>query len=242
MRTWFVPAACAAMLAATPVLAEKASNFTALLASPARPEADKVRDADRHPAEVLAFAGVRPGEKIAELSPGGGYYTRLLSAAVGPRGYVYTFAGRPSAAVAEIAKAAGNVSVGVGKPGDVLAPEPVDVVWTTQNYHDFKNMKVGDEDAAAVYNKAAFAALKPGGVYLINDHQAAKGAGASQTSALHRIEDAVVIREVEAAGFRLEGRSEVLRHPADDHTGKVFDSGVRGKTDQFLLRFRKPRK
>lgn len=242
MRNWLLPAAAVTMLVATPVVAANGPALAALLASPARPEADKARDADRKPAEVMAFAGIRPGQKIAELAPGGGYFTRLLSAAVGPTGYVYTFASRPSPAVAEIAKAAGNVSVGVGKAGDALAPEPVDVVWTTQNYHDFKNARVGDEDAAAVYNKAAFAALKPGGVYLIGDHQAAKGAGATQTSTLHRIEDAVVIREVEAAGFRFDGRSEILRHPADDHTGKVFDSGVRGKTDQFLLRFRKPRK
>jgi len=242
MRNWLLPVAAVTMLAATPVVAANAPALAALLASPARPEADKVRDADRKPAEVLAFAGIRPGQKIAELAPGGGYFTRLLSAAVGPSGYVYTFASRPSPAIAEIARASGNVSVGVGKAGDALAPEPVDVVWTTQNYHDFKNAKVGEEDAAAVYNKAAFAALKPGGIYLISDHQTAKGVGATQTSSLHRIEDAVVIREVEAAGFKLEARSEILRHPADDHTLRVIESGIRGKTDQFLLRFRKPRK
>lgn len=242
MRKWLVPTFAAAMIVASPLVAAPATSLAALLGSSARPEADKARDADRKPAEVMAFAGVKPGDKVAELFAGGGYYTRLLSAAVGPKGYVYTFATRPSAAVAEIARAAGNVSVGVGKPGDGLAPEPVDVVWTTQNYHDFKNMKVDGGDAAVAFNKAAFAALKPGGVYLINDHQAAAGAGASVTATLHRIEDAAVIKEVEAAGFKLEARSPILRHPADDHTAKVFDSGVRGKTDQFLLRFRKPRK
>lgn len=241
MRYWLVPT-LAAMAAATPLVAAPAPSLAVLPGSTARPDADKARDADRKPAEVMAFAGVKPGDKIAELIPGGGYYTRLLSAAVGQRGYVYTFSGRPSPAVAELARASGNVSVGIGKAGDAFAPEPVDVVWTTLNYHDLKNMKVGDGDAAALYNKAAFAALKPGGVYLINDHQAAEGTGASQTATLHRIEDEAVIREVEAAGFRLEARSQVLRHPADDHTGKVFEAGVRGKTDQFLLRFRKPRK
>lgn len=242
MRNWVLSAAAVTMLVAAPVTAANASALAALLASLARPEADKVRDADRKPAEVMAFAGIRPGQKIAELAPGGGYYTRLLSAAVGPKGYVYTFAFRASPTLAEIAKISGNVSIGVGKAGDALAPELVDVVWTTQNYHDFKNVKVGDSDGAAVFNKAAFAALKPGGVYLINDHQSAKGVGATQTSTLHRIEDAVVIREVEAAGFKLEARSEILRHPADDHSLRVHESGVRGKTDQFLLRFRKPRK
>jgi len=241
MRLLLLPTA-AVLLAATAVTAAGPAPFTALLSTTGRPEADTVRDADRKPAEVMAFAGIRPGMKIAEVAPGGGYYTRLLSAAVGPKGYVYTIAFRLSPAVADIARKAGNVSVGVGKPGDALAPEPVDVVWTTQNYHDFKNLKVGDGDAAALYNQAAFAALKPGGIYLVNDHQTAKGAGATQTSTLHRIEDAVVIREVEAAGFKLEARSEILRHPADDHTLRVQESGIRGKTDQFLLRFRKPRK
>ena len=97
------------------------------------------------------------------------------------------------------------------------------------------------KDGAAQYNAAAFAVLKPGGIYLVSDHEGAAGTGATQTNTLHRIESAAVIREIEAAGFMLDARSEVLRHPADDHTGKVFDSGIRGKTDQFVLRFVKPR-
>jgi predicted methyltransferase len=117
----------------------------------------------------------------------------------------------------------------------------VDVVWTTLNYHDFKNSKVGESDAATLTNAAAFKALKPGGYYFIVDHQAAKGAGSSVTSTLHRIEDAAVISEVKAAGFVLDRESPILRHPADDHTLKVQESGIRGKTDQFVLRFRKPR-
>jgi predicted methyltransferase len=101
-------------------------------------------------------------------------------------------------------------------------------------------VKVGDSDAAAETNVAAFAALKPGGIYLVSDHQAAAGSGVTQTATLHRIEDAAVIKEVEAAGFKLEARSDILRHPDDDHTQKVFEAGVRGKTDQFVLKFRKP--
>ena len=129
----------------------------------------------------------------------------------------------------------------ISQPGLPLAPVPVDVVWTTLNYHDFKNNKVGDNDLAGVVNQAAFKALKPGGVYLINDHQTAKGVGTAQTATLHRIEDTAVIREVEAAGFKLEARSAMLAHPSDDHTMKVVETGIRGKTDQFVLRFRKPR-
>lgn len=242
MRKNLAIAAAAALLTAMPMMAAQATSFAVLLGSSQRPAEDKARDADRKPAELIAFAGIRPGMKIAELAPGGGYFTRLLSLAVGPKGYVYAFGSRPSPAVIGIAKATGNVAMVVGKAGDTLAPEPVDVVWTTENYHDFKNAKIGDSDAAAVFNKAAFDALKPGGVYLINDHQAATGSGVTQTDTLHRIEDAAVIREVEAAGFRLEARSPALHRPADDHTLKVFDSQIRGKTDQFVLRFRKPRK
>lgn len=243
LKPFALPLAALALVAAPLVQAKPAAPAaTALLADASRPEADRARDADRKPAQLLGFAGVRPGMKVAELAPGGGYFTRLLSLAVGPKGYVYAFGGRASPAVVAIAQARGNVAMVVGKAGDALAPEPVDVVWTTQNYHDFKNAKVGDGDGAAAFNKAAFAALKPGGVYLVSDHQTAKGAGASQTSTLHRIEDAVVIAEGEAAGFRFEGRSAVLAHPGDDHSLKVVESGIRGKTDQFVLRFRKPRR
>jgi predicted methyltransferase len=241
MRSWLANAALATLFLGTPIVAAHATNFAVLLVSAERPEADKVRDADRKPAEVMAFAGVKAGMKISEIAPGGGYYTRLLSAAVGDKGYVYTFGVRASPAIEAWAKGHINTGQVVGKPTDKLAPEPVDMVWTTLNYHDFKNSKVGDGDAAALFNKAAFASLKPGGVYLVNDHEAAAGAGTSVTSTLHRIESAAVIKEVEAAGFMLEARSDLLKHAADDHTQKVFEGGVRGKTDQFILKFRKPK-
>lgn len=239
----FGAGAAVLLLVGVPVIAatqQAPRGLAAAVASADRPEADKARDADRKPAEMLAFAGVRPGWKVVELAPGGGYFTRLLSLAVGDRGYVYTNSSRPAPAVEAWAKGHANVSLQLVTTGQVVAPEPVDLVWTTQNYHDFKNVKSGD--AAAATNQAAFAALKPGGVYLVGDHQGAPGSGATQTDTLHRIEDAVVIREVEAAGFKLEARGTMLRHPADDHTQKVFETGVRGKTDQFVLRFRKPRR
>ncbi len=243
MKVWHLGIGAAAMLTIiAPAIAQPAPRvLTAAVASPERPEADKTRDADRKPAEMMAFAGVRPGWKIAELSPGGGYFTRLLSTAVGERGYVYTSGMRPSPAVTAWAQTHGNVSLAKVPPGEALAPEPVDLVWTTMNYHDFKNAKVGDGDAATATNRAAFAALKPGGIYLVSDHEGAAGSGVSQTSTLHRIESAAVIQEVEAAGFKLAARSDLLKHASDNHTGKVFDSGMRGKTDQFVLKFRKPR-
>ena len=221
--------------------AEPAVDYAAILADPIRPEADRVRDSDRKPAELVAFAGVKPGDKVAELAPGGGYFTRVLSGAVGPDGRVYAMAARPSPALQELGAARPNIVVTVAEPGTIPAPEPVDLVWTTLNYHDFKNVKVGDGDGAAAINAAAYRALKPGGIYLVVDHDTAAGAGASQTSTLHRIESALVRREVESAGFRLDAASDLLRHPADDHSVKVQETGIRGKTDQFVLRFRKPR-
>ena len=244
MRNPFTRTALVAAFAGAAVLAGCATvapDYAASLANPARPAADTVRDADRRPAEVMAFAGIKPGTVVAELAPGGGYYTRLLSLTVGPTGRVYTFSTRASPAIEQWATTNPNVTQQVSQPGMPLAPVPVDVVWTTLNYHDFKNNKVGDRDLAAVTNAAAFKALKPGGIYLINDHQTAKGVGLTQTATLHRIEDVAVIREVEAAGFKLDGRSAILAHAGDDHTLKVVESGIRGKTDQFVLRFRKPR-
>ena len=240
-RTWIAAAALGLAACAT-AAPPPALDAAALLADPARPEADRTRDADRRPAELIAFAGVRPGDRVAELAPGGGYFTRLLTAAVGPEGRIYAIATRPAPAVEEWARGHPNVSLAVGAPGTISVPEPVDLVWTTNNYHDFKNVALESGDGAAAINRAAFAALKPGGVYLIADHAAAAGAGASQTSTLHRVEPALVRREVESAGFVLDGESDLLRHPADDRTIKVQESGIRGKTDQFVFRFRKPRR
>ncbi len=212
-----------------------------ILADSTRPEADRVRDADRKPVELIAFARLRAGARVAELAPGGGYFTRLLSNVVGPKGHIFAVTSRVSPALTEIATSHPNVSIEQIKPEDIALPGPVDLVWTTLNYHDFKNNKQGASDMAASINAAAFKALKPGGIYLIVDHQAAAGAGATVTSTLHRIEDVVVRREVEAAGFKFDGESNLLRHSADDHTLKVVETGIRGKTDQFILRFRKPR-
>jgi predicted methyltransferase len=132
-----------------------------------------------------------------------------------------------------------NVSVIEAPINGFNAPEPLDVAWTSQNYHDLHNW-ASAEDLAA-FNKAVFAALKPGGVYIVLDHVAAAGAPAEVTETLHRIDPAVVKKEVIAAGFKLDGNSDALKHPDDDHTVKVFDAGVRGKTDQFILKFRKPK-
>jgi len=241
-RLLLVATAGLAVAACSTVVAPPTADLTTVLSDPLRPAADVARDADRKPIELMQFAGVRPGMKIAELAPGGGYFTRLLTGAVGPGGRVYAISSRVSPALQELAAQRPNLAVTVAQPGTIPVTEPVDIVWTTLNYHDFKNNKTpSGGDLAQALNAEAFRALKPGGIYLIVDHQAAAGAGASQTSTLHRIEDTVVRSEVEAAGFKLDASSDLLRHPADDHTAKVQEAGIRGKTDQFVLRFRKPR-
>lgn len=218
---------------------------TAAVADPARPGDDTQRDKDRKPAETLAFAGVKPGLQVIELAPGRGYYTRLLSAVVGPKGKVYTVTsppkpGAPPPPVEAIAKDPhyGNVTVLLQRAAELKLPGNADLVWTTQNYHDFHN--IPDVQVATI-NHAVFEALKPGGIYFVLDHAAETGSGARDTNTLHRIDEQTVKEEVKSAGFELAGESDVLRNKADPHTAKVFDPEIRGHTDQFILKFRKPK-
>lgn len=208
---------------------------TAAVADAARPDADKARDGGRKPAQVVAVAGVKAGDKVGELSPGGGYYTKILAKVVGDGGKVYAFVARPpSPAYQAVLAANPNVTLVQGPYVELKAAEPLDVVWTTENYHDFKN----GMDTAAV-NKAVFAALKPGGVYFITDHNA-PGTGVSATSTLHRIDVEAVKAEVLQAGFTLETQSAVLANPDDKHTGSP-GSEPGDTSDRFVLKFRKPR-
>lgn len=219
-------------------------SIAAAVADPGRPATDTARDADRKPAQIVAFAGVKPGDKVAELIPGGGYYTRILAKTVGPKGHVYAivptfFSTRPGGldGINAIAKDYGNVTVVVADMNNFSVPEPVDLVWTSENYHDLHN---GPNANVAADNAAVFDALRPGGTYYVEDHAAATGAGATVTSTLHRIEPAAAISEIEAGGFKLEAKSDLLADPADTHDKPVFDPSIRGKTDKFALRFRKP--
>jgi len=221
--------------------------ISAAIADPARPAADKERDANRKPGETLAFAGVKPGDWVLELAPGRGYFTRLLSATVGARGEVsvYTLttpkADAPPPPIVALAADPhySNVKVVLQRLMDVKPTNSFDVVWTTQNYHDFHNvpnLDVGD------VNRAIFAALKPGGIYFVLDHAAERGSGTRDTNTTHRIDEETVKQEVKAAGFELVGESNILRNKNDPHTGKVFEAPIQGHTDQFLLKFRKPKK
>lgn len=234
----------AALLAAAPAFAVPSSNAIAV-ADSKRPADDKALDAERKPAEMLVLSKVRPGAKVMDLMPGHGYFTRLFSVAVGPAGYVYAYQTSdfdgmykdkpfPITAVASEYK---NVSVIHAAANDLTAPEALDLVWTSQNYHDLHNKTSID---LAVFNRKVFEALKHGGLYVVLDHAAEKGSGLRDTNTLHRIDEATVRSEVEAAGFKLVRESKTLRNPADDRKLKVFDPAIRHKTDQFILVFRKP--
>jgi predicted methyltransferase len=218
----------------------------AAVADPHRPAADAMRDADRQPIDMLANSGIKPGDTVAELIPAGGYSTRLLSAAVGPKGHVYsinlaTLNDRIKEQIDPVIKdpAYANVSVLNEDFEQLTAPEPVDLVWTAQNYHDFQNPGMFHADTAAM-DKAIFAALKPGGLFVVIDHAAAPGSGTRDSGSLHRIDPEVVKKEAMAAGFKLVGEYKVLGNAADDHTRRVTgQGGIADKSDKFYLKFQK---
>jgi len=214
------------------------------VADPGRAE-DAKNDGRRKAAEIVAFSTAKPGDKVLELIPGGGYFTRVFSKVVGPQGRVYAvwpteYDEKPDK-VKAIANGYGNVDVLMQPAAKLTAPQPVDVVFTSQNYHDYPDKFMGPTDLA-VLNAAVFAALKPGGVYVIVDHSAEPGSGLRDTDTLHRIDEATVKQQVLAAGFEYVGESDVLRNRADDRKTNVFNPAIRGRTDQFAYKFRKPLK
>jgi predicted methyltransferase len=239
-----------ALLPLAAVAAAASGEITAAVADAARPEADRVRDADRLPAEVIAITGIHAGSRVAEMLPGQGYFTRIFSKVVGPKGVVYAWMPVPAAnappggrdmttPIRALAADANypNIKVANLDPASALA-EQVDLVWTSLNYHDLHNRPNAD---LAVQNKMVWDALKPGGLYVVIDHAAETGSGARDTSTLHRIDPELVKTEVTAAGFKLVTDSKLLRHADDDH--KLPSREVpRGKTDQFVFLFQKPAK
>lgn len=243
-------AACAMVLSAAAAdgAATVPSYVSSAVAEPTRPDRDKERDALRHPAEVITFAGIRPGQRVAELAPGQGYFTRIFCRVVGAKGHVYAISfkfNRPPGAAAPpppppvTPNPCTNVTLEEQAGADFKLPSRLDVVWTSENYHDFHNpgMAIGDIKA---FDQKIFDALRPGGVFIVEDHVAPSGSGASDTNTLHRIDPDLVKQEVTAVGFEFVGSSDVLHNPNDAHTEKVF--ALHGQTDKFLFKFRKPRK
>lgn len=238
----------AAALAAAAGAAQVPSYITAAVNNSNRPDKDRERDANRKPEQVLAFAGIRPGQKIAELMPGGGYFSRLFCQIVGPKGKLYTVSITPvvkrdppppdAAAGAAPATPCSNVTAESMSAADFKLPAGLDMVWTSENYHDLHNTFFGKPDMTVI-DKVIFDALKPGGVFMVEDHVAATGSGARDTETLHRIDPELVKREVTSVGFVFEGGSDVLHNADDPHDAKVFE--LKGRSDKFLYKFRKPK-
>ncbi len=233
---------------ALPAAAETPSPaIRAALADPGRPPADIAKDTARHTDEVLAYARVKPGAKVADFIMGGGYLTRVLAKAVGPNGRVYAYQPaefikfRPAYGDEQKAASAPYADVTpLSQPlGEVAFPEPLDVIITVQNYHDM-HLKAFGPTTASKADAAMFKALKPGGTLLVIDHVAEPGV-ADAPDTLHRIDPAVIRQELTAAGFRFDGELNVLRNKDDPHTMLVFNPAIRGHTDQVVYRFRKPR-
>jgi len=243
----------AALLASTALTlaAAPTAKMKAAVADSGRPAADTARDENRKPADMLAFAGIGPGKLVVDMLPGGGYFTRIFAKAVEPGGRVYAYFGTqydarlktqgkdPDYQFADLKQTYKNLGVIHGPLPQFVTPEPVDVVWTSQNYHDMHNKQYA-MDVNEV-NKSVFKSLKPGGYYVIIDHKAAESAGDDVTETLHRIKETTVKKEVEAAGFKLVAEGKDLTFPGDDGTKRVFENDIRGKTNQFMLKFQKPR-
>jgi predicted methyltransferase len=217
--------------------------------SPDRPAADKQLDAGRHPEQLLAFFGIAPGMKVADLWAGGGYTTELLARTVGPRGKVYSQNGAfaPAFKKGEEAWEARLKEPGMGNVVELLKPfddpdeilpvpsESLDAVIIDMSYHDL----VGHGYDRTKINAAVFRSLKPGGVYGVIDNSAAPGSGARDVKTLHRIDEAFETNEIKQAGFKLAAASDVLRNPKDDRTWFIMKH--RGEQDRFVLKFVKPR-
>jgi len=239
-RRWTTFVATLLILAAAgPASADLAPGFDAALAAPGRPQEDKDRDAMRKPRQVLEFAGIGAGERVLDLIAAGGWYTEVLSAAVGPEGRVISqnaprFEDRVGAPLKARAERLGNVEVVFSDLADLNVGEPVDAALTALNLHDFYNRS--EKDGQLLVD-AAYKALKPGGVFIVIDHVGIPG---QDNSKLHRMEVGPARTLLENAGFKIEAESDILRNEADNHTLPVFDPSLGRDTDRFLIRARKP--
>ena len=255
MRPALTACFLAVLTTASPALAAVANYDTEAVQAHDRPAADAARDGARHTLALLVFSEVKPGDRVIDVVPGTGFFTRLFSHVAGPKGHVFAVTpaelakAKPSlaSAIATLATQPeyGNVTAVVEPTAAVgtaaeAAGGGVDLVWTSDNYHDLYGF-FGAQQAAAM-DAAVFRALKPGGLFVVIDHVALPGASATAPITLHRIDPETVKAQVLAAGFVLDATTDVLHNPADPHTAKVFAPEIKGHTDQFAFRFRKPAK
>ncbi|MEO5612895.1 MAG: methyltransferase [Sphingomicrobium sp.] len=225
------------------------SALDAALADPGRKAQRDGSDERRKPGPLIALAGVKPGDKVLDLIPGSGYWTRILSKIVGPQGKVYgvwpqAYAREATGDVATLKTLAadkyyGNIVTQVQPTTTLTAAEPLDVVWTSQNFHDYPDEFMGKGDPSSLA-KDAYKILKPGGTFMVIDHMAKPGHGLADTETLHRIDPASARKIAEAVGFKFAGESTVLENPADPLDIPVFDKSIRGHTSQFAYKFVKP--
>jgi len=234
-----------AAVCAFPLQSIGQTDLNGILADPSRPQEHRDLDETRAPAQVLEFLDIGPGDHVADLLAGGGYYTRILVPLVGDDGRVYAgnnpfYQGFYAEAFDTLLEEpAFSDVVRIDGPVDELAlPDDgsLDAVIVSQAYHD---LVLGDEDRDEM-NRRVFEALESGGVYGIIDHAAESGSGTSATESLHRIDKQFVIDEVTDAGFELADEADFLANPDDDYDVGIFDPAVRGRTDRFVLRFEKP--
>ena len=234
-----------------PAAEPELSVYAAAGASPTRPEGDHASDAGRKPEVVLEFFGIQPGDVVLEMWAGGGYYTELLSHVVGADGKVVAHANTPILNFAGEAhpnrhadNRLPNTEVLLAENNELtLEPDSFDAVTIILNYHDlyWESEQYGWEKIdVATFLAEIYKGVKPGGTLGIVDHQAVPGSPSETGNTLHRIDSAIVIAQLQDVGFVLDGESDVLANDGDDHTRSVFDPEIRGKTDRFVLRFRKP--
>jgi predicted methyltransferase len=227
-----------AFAASAPLSAARAQDYSALIAAPDRTDADRQTDKRRDPVALLTFAGPKTGWKVLDMGAGAGYSTELMARAVGPTGKVFAQNDKESERLAARMKtpAMSSATTVVRPFDDPATPEvrDLDLITFLFAYHDTTFMEV---DRARM-NKALFAALKPGGILVIADHAARPEDGATVGKTLHRIAEAALRAEVEAAGFKFVGSADFLRHPDDPRTATVFRSPI--PVDEFVLKFQKP--
>ena len=249
--SWLLTACLLAASGCAGVAEKPADPIAAAIANPARSDADRERDLRDHPQEVLSFAGFHAGMTIADIFGGGGYYSELIAGIVGSTGQVRLINNAAYDSYSQATRAprlAGNrlpnVRYEVSPPEAMnLGQTSLDGALIVMSYHDLY-VDAPDKswpaiDAGKVLDEIA-AALKPGGVLLIVDHQARAGSGKDDTQALHRIESTFAIADFKKHGLAYVGELAVLRNPDDDHRKNVFDPAIRGKTDRYVQLYRKP--
>jgi predicted methyltransferase len=222
---------------------EQVTRMRAALAAPERSADNKARDAARKPIETVQFFGIKTGDTVVDLIAVGGWFTEVLSAAVGPRGKVYmqNLPQLVQPTEAALVQRLGNVQAVHTTLAEAGVVGSADAVVTAMNLHDVYNGfggQPGGEAPAVAFLQAVYAAMKPGGVLAVIDHVGVAGQNNTQ---LHRMLPQQARDVITKAGFTIEAESTLLANPADDHTKGVFDPSLGRATDQFMFRARKPR-